>query len=809
MEACSGVSTEAESWLVAVRAGVTESSSQSDSLSSAVGPRYAADMNELHPRPRALFAAVAVCALAWLLTAGIYRAPAAKPLDAPDTVFSATRALDAVRRVMQEPDGACLPHPTGSAAHERVLVRLLNELQALGYQPELQDAWSASRNQGVCARLRNVLVEIPGTSPDSGLVMLLAHYDSVPAGPGAADDAAGVAVLLELARQLKLRPPPVSVLLLLSDGEEVGLLGAQLFVEHHPRAPEVEVVLNFEARGSRGPSLMFETFGPTRALVGALAAAPRLLSNSLARTVYARLPNDTDLTVFGQAGYAGLNFAFIDGIEHYHTPWDAFAQLDPGSLQHHGSYAESFLYGLSPGARPWRAPVEAEPVFFDLYGQGLVVLPALWMPWLAGLSLVGLVVAGVVLVRRSRLRIGSLLWGMLAWPLALLLSIAAGWGYCHALTGLAAVPSRVPWVAYPFPLLLGMFGAVGVGLLLTALLLGRRAGFWGAWAGTWLLAAGMSLALAISLAPASYVLVLPVVAAAVASALVAFRPGWRTAATLLPLAVATLLQTPLAWLLADALGVGSFSPLAALLALLSGWLLPWLACLSKRAVGRLLGAALIAALVGGTSAWLLGPYSREHPQRLNLVHQQWTALDGTRDAAWRVASYGEALPVEIAAVARFDSTPSYAPWLLDAGRAYRAPVDPIPGLEPPRLVDVRTEWVPEGRRIRARLISPRGAAVCQLGWLRGAPVAEVRVQGQLLRNLRGLGSHVGFVCPTTPAVGVQIELLLRGVDPLQLQLGDQSAGLPAAAQRLQDARPATSCPSQLGDRTLCLRVVEL
>ena len=91
-------------------------------------------------------------------------------------------------------------------------------------------------------------------------LMLCAHYDSVPTGPGASDNAAGVAVVLETLRALKAGPPlERDVIALFPDGEENGFHGSRLFVDEHPWAKDVSVVLNFDARGNSGPSIMFET----------------------------------------------------------------------------------------------------------------------------------------------------------------------------------------------------------------------------------------------------------------------------------------------------------------------------------------------------------------------------------------------------------------------------------------------------------------------------------------------------------------------------------------------------------------------
>jgi Zn-dependent M28 family amino/carboxypeptidase len=91
-------------------------------------------------------------------------------------------------------------------------------------------------------------------------VLLVAHYDGVGAGPAASDDGAGSAALLETMRALRARKQPLAhdIMVLFTDGEEAGLLGAAAFVREHPWAKDVAVILNFEARGTSGRSFMFE-----------------------------------------------------------------------------------------------------------------------------------------------------------------------------------------------------------------------------------------------------------------------------------------------------------------------------------------------------------------------------------------------------------------------------------------------------------------------------------------------------------------------------------------------------------------------
>ena len=129
-------------------------------------------------------------------------------------------------------------------------------------------------------------------------VLLAAHYDSVPAGPGESDDGIGVAAVLEAARALKSLPAPLhTVIFLIDDGEEAGLLGARAFVDFHPWASEVKAAVNVDARGTSGPSLMFETGSANDWAVRLYARSiARPATSSIAYTIYKQLPNDTDFS---------------------------------------------------------------------------------------------------------------------------------------------------------------------------------------------------------------------------------------------------------------------------------------------------------------------------------------------------------------------------------------------------------------------------------------------------------------------------------------------------------------------------------
>ena len=274
----------------------------------------------------ALAAFVFLAALA-AVSVSLVEPPRAVPETAPPAEFSSARALRHVRAVAEK------PHPTGSDEIERVRRYIIVELGALGISAEVQTA-EVVPAQGAegwpvpAARVQNIVARVPGTS-NSRALMLAAHYDSVPTGPGASDDAAGVAALLETLRALKSGPPLKNDLVVIfSDAEELGLVGAHAFADEHPWMKDVGLVLNFEARGAGGPSMMFETSDGNGALIRELAsAAPHTVANSLMYAVYKRLPNDTDMTVYKRAGAAGLNFAYAARITSYHTALDSADEL--------------------------------------------------------------------------------------------------------------------------------------------------------------------------------------------------------------------------------------------------------------------------------------------------------------------------------------------------------------------------------------------------------------------------------------------------------------------------------------------------
>ncbi|WP_369765863.1 M28 family peptidase [Flavobacterium sp. WC2429] len=265
----------------------------------------------------------------------------------PLSEFSTNRAFTQVEAISKQ------PHYVGSTNHEKVAEYLQQELHKLGLETSIQEGYTLT-DWGNLVKSKNILARIKGTQNTKAL-LLLTHYDSAPhsSSRGASDAGSGVATILESLRAFLYAKTPHKndVIILFSDAEELGLNGAALFVTEHQWAKEIGLVLNFEARGSSGPSYMLmETNGGNAGLVKEFAAAgaPMPVTNSLMYSIYKMLPNDTDLTVFREKGnIQGYNFAFIDDHYNYHTAQDDSSHLNKNTLAHQGSYLMPLLHYFS------------------------------------------------------------------------------------------------------------------------------------------------------------------------------------------------------------------------------------------------------------------------------------------------------------------------------------------------------------------------------------------------------------------------------------------------------------------------------
>ena len=746
-------------------------------------------------------------------TQWMYTPPAPLPADAAPQLFSAQRAAG----VLKELVGDGIPHPLASAADARIRAQLVARLNALGYATELQSGWSCDPALA-CGWVVNVIARLAGTDPASGAVLLASHYDSVPAGPGAGDDGVGVASVLEIARVLKQQPAlRHPIILLIDEGEEMALLGAKLFVDAHPAARTVRAVVNLDARGDSGPSLMFETGAATDWTMSLFArAVARPMSNSLYYFIYTLLPNDTDFTIFKAAGFEGLNFALIGNVERYHTPQDNFANLDLRSLQHQGQNALAGVQALAT-ADLARLPA-AGAVFFDVFGRTLVHWPAAWSALLGIVLAAALLGALWVVRRRARVSVAALLHAFAAWLIGWLIVI----GVAAALLSVARTSGAVPpaeaysWAAYP----LGMHAAcIALALLAPACavrLSRRRASSWSLWLVNALVIGALMLLCSVKYPELSFLFVLPALATLPAAYLaVRALPGSTGAMTgvppwvaVLPVLVAAFAFVPILLMLYPALGADAWPILTAVAGLVLLGLAPLLHDTPAGSYRAYVWLSIFTVVLGGGYTVLRPPYSTHMPQRTLLWYAldadagraQWVLQPDSKRDAPRLALRDDAamltstLPAGIISGVHSAAAPR-----LD----YAAPE-----------LQVLSAELNDGKAVyRLRLRSPRGAAELELAIPEDRPVKATLVSGNGRRlpvKFWRAADHTRWLqLIGAPSEGVELELETPTADDLALKLIDRSYGLPAAGAGLRPGGPSVTTASQDGDLTIVHRSLVL
>ncbi len=338
--------------------------------------------------------------------------------DTPITEFSSERALAHLKEITKK------PHFVGTNEHKKVQNYIVTQLENLGLDVEIQQQVALNKKWRAGTNTQNIIAKIKGTS-NSKALLLLTHYDSaVHSSFGASDAGSGVVTILEGLRAYLAnnKTPKNDIIILISDAEELGLLGANAFVNHHPWAKDVELVLNFEARGSGGPSYMLvETNGGNKKLIEQFVKAnPKYpVASSLMYSIYKMLPNDTDLTVFREDGNVqGYNFAFIDDHFDYHTRQDSYERLDRNTLEHQASYLMPLLNYFAD-ADLYNLISDSDNVYFNLPFFGMIYYPFSWvMPMIIIFTIVfiALLIFGI---SKQRINILELLKGFIPFLLSL------------------------------------------------------------------------------------------------------------------------------------------------------------------------------------------------------------------------------------------------------------------------------------------------------------------------------------------------------------------------------------------------------
>jgi hypothetical protein len=709
--------------------------------------------------------------------------PALRSSNAPGQ-FDAARAKERLAYIL----GDQQPHPADTPASDLVRARLVAQLQEIGLAPTVRDQFACNelfKVRGVsCARVRNVIAIL---GPPTGKALLLnAHYDSVPGGPGASDDGIGVATLLEVGSILKDRPLKRPVILLFNEGEELGLVGARAFLAD-PLSRNVDSLINLEARGVRGPVNMFETSRPNAAPIKLYRVAiEHPVANSLSTDVYRLLPNYTDVNSFAERGWLTLNLAPIGNETRYHSPGDDVATLDPATLQHMGDQTLALAESLA-GGTPKAS--DGDKIFMDVTGRGLITLPLVVG---AGL-LIGLLIGFAILSLRG----GEMLRG-LAVSFGTLVGSGVLAGIALWLIGL--VRSGMFWRAEPIWTHLATYAStIFVAVLLLATVGGSvelrqlRQTYW-----LLFLVVGGMIGL---FAPGGIIFFIfpPLMA------LVGILLGRRCQRAESIGAALAILALYLTWggmlgLLGELLDNGPmwvFAPLGSLLLLpVLIEAKPLIECCGMRSAACVAG---VLALFGWGAVIAAPAYSADRQQRFVIEHVTDAA---TRKSWWSVLNDGAPLPQSFGRSWKRRELPfsERKRWLLPA------PADPNATAPAVQLIsDVRAG---DERTLTLRLVA-NGNEDLALVAPANAKIRSAGAAGFIRPIDPNLDGRYSIGCSGRSCDGALLQLTIDQVEPIKFVILGSKAPLPPSAVTLLAARPKFARPQYNRDESIVFVVERL
>ncbi|TVS15172.1 MAG: M20/M25/M40 family metallo-hydrolase [Planctomycetaceae bacterium] len=692
-------------------------------------------------------------------------APRPVPAEAPPEAFSAERAYRHIALNCTE------PQPAGSIRNDLACQYIQEELERMGVENELVLRYEKTGKRRV-SRWRVVLGRLRGTDSTKAFAVD-AHFDSVPWGPGAADDFSGIAAMLEAARALQAGPPLRNdVIFVFTDQEEFDMGGAKAFRDH-PWFQEVGVMLGLEARGTSGPALMFET-SPNNGFVVRQLARARVgaRANSVMDDFYQRMPFNTDFSHYKQH-VAGLNIAYINHFEHYHTMLDHPENVSLASLQHLGDY----VLGLARhfGNLPLHDCYASNVAYFNTLGGHMVVYPLAWgwplamLAWTATLLVLGWGVS------RRRIAFSRILLGLMGILIAMLVSSAIIGGISYLLYQRFTEAALYQSLRYVLAFHLGAFGIL---MLMVGVLRAwvRPQEFLASAVLGWALAlvavqvwapGGAPLALLPLLFGCLCLWALLSVTSDRSPSVTAVR--WSVVLVI----PAIMIHAPLLVISANALTfLGAFM-LVPTAVLLTGLILPPLAWMSRASLFKVAAASkLVAALlmIAGYVGTLPSPSSPR-------LHSLSYGVDFDQQQAWWFSGDRDLDEWTSQFIPEGTQRRRLPEFVEQDGQEYFVAPAPLPPFSRP-VLEVRDDRLEGTRRIlQCRLNSPRDA---QRIWLQ-AVSGRVHSAEILGHELEGAKQHWQARFDLLPREGADLRLEVDAGTPLVFSVREQSFGLPELA----------------------------
>lgn len=696
--------------------------------------------------------------------------------NGPSTEFSAERAMEHVSAISKA------PHPPGSEEIEKVRAYLIAELRAMGLSPKVQETSIAvpKGSTVMASSVKNIIARIPGADSTKA-ILLDGHYDTREMTTGASDCGSCVATVLETARAILAGPSLKNdVILLLTDNEEYGGgLGAAAFIENHPLADEIGLVLNFEGLGSTGPSILFET-GPNTGWAvkdfGKVASHP--VGQSWFYEIYRLTPIGTDLNWFNEAGIPGMNFGYWAEGTVYHSMRDNFETIDPRSLQHHGSYALALTQHFGNMDLSAAQISEGDAVYFSLFYGLFISYPAAWSLTLAILTGLLLIFIAVFGMRSEQITLRGALKGLGGLLLSLLGSSSLATGIWF---GVAQIHSEYQamltyrGLLYNAQFYVYAFAALAVAIAATILVWLRMKTSvldlsFGALLFWWL----MALITSILLPGFSYLFTWPLLFSALAMGLALWKsPSYNEIILTVGALPGVILFAPFLYMLFNFALAPMIGVLGLFVSLLLGLLIPQMDLLTRTHKWRLTWVTLLICAVFLIIGSLTAGFSADQPRPNEVAY--------LLDADSGKATWFSGGPIQDDWTGQFFSTEPERGAVGDLFPIAQSSGFPILQGEAPSLaletpeVEILSDQTSNGvRTLQLQLSSPRGAPVIVLDVQPYQAVQAAIVAGRRIESRESERNLWSLTYYAVPANGFEIILELDPSQTTTLQISDQT-----------------------------------
>ena len=555
--------------------------------------------------------------------------------------------------------------------------------------------------------------------------------------------------------------------------------------------------MNVEARGTRGPSLLFQTSPGDAKLIDLYAAhVSTIATSSLYAEIYKFLPNDTDLTLFINDNIPSYNFAFSDNVRYYHSPLDLRRNLNLATLQMHGDNLLGVVTGLEE--TNFSDLKDGNDVYLSIFGQFLPRVPESWALPLAIVVFLLLAIAAWFARSDGGSRRSAIL-SILMPPSVIIGCGILGWALALIAQALSGHPD--PTYAHPVAMRLSL----SVGVFAVVFAASRMSNATSAAASVWLWMSGLGVVVAALLPGFSPYFVFPsMIAAVLLLAAARTRGGWGGTLGQLALLFSSLVAL-VVWLQLVVSGESLMGlrlhplfTLPAALGLMTAVPLFGARPIPSGAWRTITAVGFVLAIAGAVVAGFRPAYSAQSPQRIDLIYFENEKGDTRWIAGTSWKGIGtEPIPPALTNAGHLKLTQDAYPG-LDFGSAYTGPAGaPRYPLPVASLSNGKTIGAHHVTTLAVQGSSDTDGLMLYIP--KSAKLVAVDLRGQHIAAPLGWSSDTRVLCLSRDCRELSISLTYSG-NLEGVEIAEERYAFPPFGEFLKTARPADAMASQSGDQ---------